>query len=144
MDFTKYEFDRAMKMLTKELKAEDVHETNVTSPPRSISSLTGPKPILEWTATHVQDWLTQQNLIQMSHLLTNCNGRSLMHLNDFITSIQPKQILTLLQQDSIRRTGESLSLIELSCFRSLMDEQKQLLNSTNGTLVRTDSSEKGH
>jgi hypothetical protein len=127
VDFTKHEFERAMGILFKELKAEEVHETNLLSHTPSISSPRLPNNIFEWTSTHVQDWLAKQNLTQMSRLLTNCNGRSLVYLNDFITNGQPQQILSLLQEDSLRRIGETLSLIELSCFRSLMDEQKQLL-----------------
>jgi hypothetical protein len=130
VDFTKHEFERAMGILFKELKAEEVHETNLLSHTPSISSPRLPNNIFEWTSTHVQDWLAKQNLTQMSRLLTNCNGRSLVYLNDFITNGQPQQILSLLQEDSLRRIGETLSLIELSCFRSLMAEQKQLLQSS--------------
>ncbi len=143
VDFTKYEFGRAIEMLTKELKTEDVYKTNVVSITRLISPPpTFPKNILEYTSTHVQDWLKKQNLVQMTRLLANCNGRSLMYLNDFITNGKIQQILLLLQEDSLRRSGENLSLIELSCFQSLMDEQKQLLESTIGTRIKTDSSEK--
>jgi hypothetical protein len=46
---------------------------------------------------------------------------------------QPQQILSLLQDDSLRRTKQSISLIELSCFHSLMDQQKQLHRSKNTT-----------
>ena len=100
VDFTKYEFDRAMEMLFKELKAEDIAETNVipvhpkedtdvvaSITPVSLSkhpSPTLPQNILEWTQTHVQDWLIEHNLIQMSHLLINCDGRSLVYLNEYM------------------------------------------------------------
>ncbi len=124
VDFTKYEFGQATKMLFKELKTEEIPKTNVTSFTLSTPPVTFSKNILEWTPTDVQDWLVEQNLTQMSRLLTNCNGRSLIYLNDFMIHGHPEQILLLLQQDSLRRTGENLSLVELACFRSLMDEQK--------------------
>ncbi len=77
-------------------------------------------------------------VIQMLRLLANCNGRSLMYLHDFMTNGQIQQILSLLQEDSLRRIKENLSLIEVSCFRALMDEQKQqLLELTNGTKLVT-------
>ncbi|CAF0834036.1 unnamed protein product [Adineta steineri] len=37
---------------------------------------------------------------------------------------QTSQILSLLQEDSLRRINQSISLIELSCFHSLMQEQQ--------------------
>jgi hypothetical protein len=40
-----------------------------------------------------------------------------------------KQIVNLLQEDSIRKTGDTLSLTELSRFRSLLDDQKQIMKS---------------
>jgi hypothetical protein len=125
VDFTKYEFRRAIEILLKEPKFEDVSEIKANFLTRSISIKPVCKSILEWTSTDVQDWLTEQDLIQMSRLLANCNGRSLMYLHDFMTSGQIQQILSLLQEDSLRRIKENLSLIEVSCFRALMDEQKQ-------------------
>jgi hypothetical protein len=139
VDFTKYEFKRAIEILFKELKVEDITEIKATSLTRSISVKPLSKSILEWTSTDVQDWLTEQNLTQMSRLLTNCNGRSLMYLHDFMTNGQTQQILCLLQEDSLRRIKENLSLIEVSCFRALLDEQKQLFESTSATKIDTHS-----
>ena len=43
--------------------------------------------------TQVQDWLIEHNLIQMSRLLVDCDGRSLVYLNKYMKSGQPQQIL---------------------------------------------------
>jgi hypothetical protein len=143
IDFTKYEFSRAMEMLFKELKGTSIAETNLvavqlkqdiidTLPKLYVSPIL-PKNILDWTQTDVQGWLVGHNLIQMSYLLAECNGRSLLYLDDYIRNGDINQILILLQEDLFRRTGQTLSLIELSCFRSLMDEQKQIMESDVST-----------
>ncbi len=142
VDFNKHEFDRAMKMLLKELKAEESLETNVAavqpmedtdaappvmsvvSSPRVSASPTSPHNILEWTEEQVQEWLIKHNLIQMSRLLTNCDGRSLVYLSKYMESCQLQQILNLLQEDSLQRTKQSVSIVELCRFHSLMDQQK--------------------
>ncbi|CAF4994549.1 unnamed protein product [Rotaria sp. Silwood1] len=142
VDFTKYVFPQAIEMLFKELKAEDIHErpqvsvsfkkdTNTKSLSTYVLSLSTPSQnIREWTQEQVHDWLIKHNLVQMSRLLTNYDGRSLTYLHKYIKYGQPQQILNMLQEDSIRRTNQSLSLVELSRFHSLMDQQKRLLQST--------------
>jgi hypothetical protein len=152
VDFNKHEFSRAMAMLFNELKVKDgsemivtpVHSTkNVDVPPPPIPSISSSPEastaptfspnILEWTQTQVQEWLIQHHLIQMSRLLTHCDGRSLVYLSKYMKSCRSEQILNLLQEDSLRRTKQTVSLIELSCFHSLMDQQKRLLQSTGRT-----------
>jgi hypothetical protein len=141
VDFVKYEFSRAMEMLIKELKAEDILETSAAPvSPKEKTDVAHPVPplsspltipqhnILDWTKTQVQDWLVGHNLIQMSRLLADCDGRSLVYFNKYIKHGPPQQILTLLQDDSLRRTNQNVSLIELSCFHSLMDQQKRFLS----------------
>jgi hypothetical protein len=140
VDFNKHEFVRAMEMLFKELKSEDIGETNVAPihlkevkesvvsiTPASLSkampSSTLPRNIFEWTQSQVQQWLVEHNLIQMSHLLIDYDGRSLVYLNKYMERCSPQQILSLLQEDSLRRTNKSISLIEISRFQSLMDQQ---------------------
>ncbi|CAF4125103.1 unnamed protein product, partial [Rotaria sordida] len=123
VDFNQYEFSQAMKMLFKELKVEDICETNavpirpkadaavrfptlsVSSPKRSASP-TFPQNILQWTQKQVQDWLLEHNLVQMSRLLMNHDGRSLIYLSQYMKNCQPQQILNSLQQDSLRRINE--------------------------------------
>jgi len=148
VDFTKVEFPRAMDSLLKELNAEEISEINVT-PLRSISRVgtisafcniqtavdpspvpVFPKNIQDWTKTNVYDWLIEHDLIQMSQLLANCDGQGLLYLNDFIKNGETKQVLNLLQDESLRRNNESLSLVELSYFRSLIDQQKRICKST--------------
>ncbi|CAF1594842.1 unnamed protein product [Adineta steineri] len=136
IDFTKYEFVRAMEMLSKELKAIHVPDMKITPvereididimPPNvSVSSVeTFSDNILQWSQTQVHKWLLQHKLIQLSQLLIDCNGRSLVHLYKFMKQSQSSQILSILQEDSLRRIHQSISLIELSCFHSIMQEQQ--------------------
>jgi hypothetical protein len=142
IDFTKYDLSQAMTMLFTELKAHNIRETNqptvqhkedidVTIPiqlsltPKASPSLVLSQNILEWSSKDVEAWLIHHDLQQMTRLLAGCNGRSLIYLNKYMKAGEFQQILKLLQADSLRRIGEDLSLIELSCFRSLMDEQKR-------------------
>jgi hypothetical protein len=140
VDFTKYDLTRAMDLLMKELKAEENSEPSIaplrsrtgtysvlcniqtsviTSSPEILS-----KNIKDWTRTDVHDWLTENKLLQMSQILGSCDGRSLVYLDNFIKNGETKQVLKLLQEESLR-TNESLSLVELSYFRSLIDQQKR-------------------
>ncbi|CAF5171202.1 unnamed protein product [Rotaria magnacalcarata] len=85
--------------------------------------------MLDWTRKNVHDWLMENNLIQMSQLLVDCNGSSLVYLSDFIKNGETKQVLNLLQEESLRRTNEGLSLVELSYFQSLLDQQRSVMRS---------------
>ncbi|CAF4128250.1 unnamed protein product, partial [Adineta steineri] len=81
VDFTKYEFVRAMEMLSKELKAIHIPDINITpvQPKQDIHvapskvTITSPKisssNIIEWTSTQVHDWLLEHDLVRMSRLL---------------------------------------------------------------------------
>jgi hypothetical protein len=80
-----------------------------------------PQDMLEWTQTHVQDWLIEHKLIQMSHLLADCDDRSLVYLSKYMKHTELRHILTSFREDSLRRINQSLSFIELSCFQSLTD-----------------------
>ena len=139
VDFTKHEFDRAMELLVKELKAEEIHEANltpvhsrqgtktdfvsVTAVLKPSGTLAMPKDIQDWSRSDVRDWLADHHLVQMSQLLDRCDGQGLLYLSDFIRHSDAPQILSLLQEDSLRRTNESLSVVELSCLRALLDQQ---------------------
>ena len=147
VDFTKYDFSPAMTMLFEELKSPKNAETKQTpvrlvSIPKASSASILPQNMLEWTSAHVQAWLTDHNLEQMACLLENCNGRSLVYLNKYIKTDSSVLILKLLQTDSLRRTGQDLSLIELSSFRALMDEQKQFISSTVSMRTKTNNDKK--
>jgi hypothetical protein len=151
VNFTKYEFFRAMEMLIKELEApiiskmektndESIGENDVMqiSSSEIVPLLELPENILNWSQVHVHERLIGHNLVQMSRLFLNCDGRSLVYLNEFIKNGETREILSLLKAESLRRTNENLSLIELSCFRSLMDQQKNLLETTVSTsLINT-------
>ena len=142
VDFSKNEFPRAMEMLLKELKAEDTSDIAATSlrsrtgtvtvlynPQTTMESLTTssrilPKDFRDWTRMNVTDWLLEHDLIQICQLFSNCDGQGLLYLNDFLQHGETRQVLNLLQEESLRRTNENLSLIELSTFRALMDQEK--------------------
>ncbi|UJR22656.1 hypothetical protein I4U23_025695 [Adineta vaga] len=151
VDFTKYDFDRAMEMLMEELRANDNHENNITLVPskqettivtsipaisssvRVPSTAAKPHLMLEWTQIQVQQWLIDHQLVQLSRLLNDYDGRSLIHLYKYVKHGQSSVVLSLLQEDSIRRLNESVSLVELSRFQSLMYQQKH-----NQQLTTTD------
>ena len=144
IDFMKYEFGRAMELLFNELNAEQIHETSIITnqpkqntlmtrstlsmaPPKLVLSPILPKNITDWTQSQVQEWLGRRNLVQMSRLLADCDGRGALMLDDYIKNGDKKQVLTLLQEESLEKTGQSLSLTELACFRSIMEEQRRLM-----------------
>ena len=136
VDFTKHEFSQAMGMLLTELRTtcrKEHLDTTISDQASSISrassSLKLPQSILLWSSKDVQAWLIRRNLQQMARLLVGCDGRSLVYLNRFMKINDTEQILKLLQSDAHRRIGEDISLIELSCFRSLMDKRQRLATS---------------
>jgi len=142
VNFTKYEFALAMNMLLKEVKSTNITKTNVAVvrpkensefiPTIQSTALNDastqsnlPENILDWTQTHVHDWCIGHNLSQMSRLLTDCDGRTLVYLCRHLKRDESQQCMRSLQEDSIRRIGETLSLIELSCLQSLIDQEKR-------------------
>ena len=148
VDFTKQEFNQAADSLIKELKAENTSEVTITpirsreetktdliitallpSPPPHLAQ---PKKMKDWTRSHVQGWLLAHNLVQMSCLLADCDGQALVYLNEFISHSDPSQSLRLLQEDSLRRMNENLSLIELSSLRSLIHQENPSLDMKSG------------
>ncbi|CAF1988683.1 unnamed protein product [Rotaria magnacalcarata] len=145
VDFTRCEFSQAIEILIKELKAPDISEIRVLSvtadeevneissfvimSPEPSPSLVLPKNILDWTQTHVQDWLISNVLLQMSHLCANCDGQSPMYMSEMLENLQRQQVISLLQEDSLRRTSQSLTLVEFTYFRSLLNQQKVYLES---------------
>ncbi|CAF3678449.1 unnamed protein product [Adineta steineri] len=144
VDFTKYEFVRAMEMLSKELKVTDVTNIGISSVPVAQAIIVKdpstrdklPPNILQWTESNVQDWLITHNLQQMSRLLANCDGQSLVYLNKHMKYGEPQQTLKSFYEDCIRHLGENLSLIELSRLQSLMDQQKRFVQSSLRTQGR--------
>jgi hypothetical protein len=149
VNFGKYEFSRAMKMLITEIQAVYINKTTtvvVKSNEKSAAELSGlpvvssslttepleiPDNILEWTQTHVHDWLITHKLVQMSRMLSNSDGRGLVYFHDFIKNGETQDVLLLLKEDSLRFTNTNLSLVELSCFQSLMDRQRNLVGPIN-------------
>jgi hypothetical protein len=144
VDFTKYEFPRAMEKLIAELRSHMIGETQgvpiqseddtnfVVSPVSELSEL--PENIRDWTQIHVQNWLIGYNLRQMARLLADFDGPSLFSLNELITKSDPQQILTSFQEDSLRRINENISLLELARFRALLNERQQLMEKDSNKL----------
>jgi len=131
VDFTKYEFPRAIEKLVAELRSpvqpvqpQPQQDANfIVTPLPGLPRL--PENILHWTQIHVQNWLIGHNLKQMARLLVDFDGPSLNSLGELITKTDPQQILTLCQEDSLRRINENISLLELARLRTLLNEIQQ-------------------
>ena len=144
VDFTKYEFPRAMEKLIEELRSstgnkpdtppiqpqEDNSNTTVVS---SMDLLTLPGNLVDWTTTHVQNWLVGSNLRQMARLLVDFDGASLNNLGAFLEKTDPHQMLTFFQEDSHRKLHENISLLELARFRTLL-QHRQRHKQTNNSI----------
>jgi hypothetical protein len=138
VDFNKYDFDRAMKMLYKELHASDFPEISMMPVPHKedidvtlpISSESSqkvsilPQNILDWTQVHVQNWLVEHHFVQLPRLLADCDGRSLVYLSKYMKHSEVRDIISSFREDSLRRLNQNLSFIELSRFQALMDQQR--------------------
>ena len=128
VDFTKYEFSKAIEILFKELKLPDtapmqskindseqlIHATSFTPLPPNIR---------DWTSSHVYQWLSNNNLSQMTRILSDVDGPGLIYLSEYIISGEPQQVLLSFQQDSHQRANEVLSLVEIARFRSLIEKE---------------------
>jgi hypothetical protein len=129
VDFTKYEFARAIDTLLKELKAENISNISTlpVRPLEDTNTLLSIRShnILEWTKVQIQEWLIEHNLVQMSRLFTDCDGRSLVYFRRYMKHGDLRQILDSLQEDSRRHTNQNLSFLELARFQSLMDQYNQ-------------------
>jgi hypothetical protein len=88
-----------------------------------LQSMIFPENVQDWTETHVHQWLFENNLPQMARILSGMDGLKLIYFSEYIITSEPQQILSLLQQDSLRRINENISLIEISCFRSLIERK---------------------
>ena len=121
VDFTKYEFGRAIEMLMKEIKTGDSVEVAVPSKSVAVSNM------MEWTTEEMQAWLVEHHLPKMRCLLQRCDGRSVMYLHRYMKQVPAGEILRLLEEDARRQTKESVSLTELCRFQSLIDREKRLL-----------------
>jgi hypothetical protein len=134
VDFMKYEFDRAFNMLLKELGESDKsmsqeEEAHVAAPILNASSRRTsilpmlPQNMFDWTQVDVQNWLIGQKFIQMPRLLTGCDGRSLVYLCKYLKCSELRSTLGSFREDALRRLNENLSMIELSRFQTLLDQQ---------------------
>jgi len=133
VDFIKHEFSVALQMLTTELKSKQSQDT--ISNIQSInwnSSIELPLNIRDWTQSHVQIWLRENNLPQFARILSDIDGPGLINFAEFMTNGESKQVLSSLQQDSYRRTNEAISLVEIARFQSLIkNHQGFITNKSN-------------
>ena len=140
IDFSKYEFNRAMDMLLKEMRIRLKQDLGITakvesqsSKLRSISvnstgaSGTRSENMLDWSVAQVQAWLASHGLTQMCNLLQGCDGRSVVYLHRHLRHCRTNEVLQLLDSDSRRRISERLSILELCRFQSLVDQEKQAI-----------------
>ena len=125
VDFIKHEFPKAMEMLLKELHtSEEKHQTVHSI--RPVLAVEEVKRMKEWTKEEVQEWLVKHGLCQMSRLLSDCDGRSMIYLYRYVRQNGDKQeTIGLVNEDVKRRLNERLSIIELFQFQSLIDHDRQ-------------------
>ncbi len=71
------------------------------------------KDICQCTKNDVQQWLIDNNLLHMAHLLSNLNSLNLIYFRQLISNNSPQENLVLFQEDSINRTERNISLIEI-------------------------------
>ena len=133
VDFIKHEFSVALQMLTIELKSKQSQDTISNIPSiNSNSSIELPLNIRDWTQSHVQIWLRENNLPQFARILSDIDGPGLINFAEFMTNGESKQVLSSLQQDSYRRTNEAISLVEIARFQSLIkNHQGFITNKSN-------------
>ena len=136
VDFTKYEFGRAIEMLMREIRAHNVVE--VSAPTLSsevvvVTTTTNETNMVEWTTEEMQAWLVEHHLPKMRCLLDRCDGRSVMYLHRYMKQVPAGEILRLLEEDARRQTKESVSLTELCRFQSLMDRERPGVSSRVNT-----------
>ena len=148
VDFMKHDFSEAMDLLFKEIKTRPVedkiclphepdHSRDVISgslplplPLPGSTSVIPSKNILHWTESEVHAWLVGHNLTQMSRLLSNYDGASLVCLKKYLLHGEIKQVMKLLDEDSQRRANQSLSLLELAYFQTLLEKEVQVTERT--------------
>jgi hypothetical protein len=138
VDFTKYEFPKAIEKLIEELRSSVSQGTEVIPvQPQQDSDFTAspcldfPENILDWTTIDVQNWLIGYNLKQMARLLVDFDGSSLNSLAELITQNDSHQILVLFQEDALRKINENISLLELARLRSLFKERQASIKKNN-------------
>jgi hypothetical protein len=130
IDFTKYEYPIALEMLMKELKMAQktldslnslLVATHLTR--SSSQSMILPANVKDWEETHVQHWLTKNDLPQLARILAGMDGLGLIYFGEHMMNNDLQQIVSSLQQDSLCLTNENVSMIEISRFRSLMEKE---------------------
>ena len=160
VDFIKHDFSQAMEVLLKEISTTPVDD-GIIVPDQSahgkdmiLSSLPLPLPlpgstsfiasknILDWAEGEVHEWLIQNNLTQMAHLLTNYDGASLVCLKKYLTDGGVEQVMRLLENDSQRRMNRSLSLLELVRFQTLLEREVTASANSKGATETTEKKRK--
>ncbi|CAF1947057.1 unnamed protein product [Rotaria magnacalcarata] len=141
VDFTKHEYSKALDLLMKELKMADERNkiSNKSMQPalnsaelladssmlmqRPSAAISSPDNVQDWTEIHVHEWLCKNDLPQMARILSGMDGLGLIYFSEHIHQSEPQQVFLSLQQDSLRRVNENVSLIEISRLQSLLEKQ---------------------
>ena len=98
IDFAKHEFTKAMDMLAIELCIDQT---------KPVVVVRETHPILEWTKEEMQEWLVRNGLLQMSRLLPEYEGRSLLYFHRYMRRNGEKQETIVLTCDAMKETIES-------------------------------------
>lgn len=126
IDFTKYPFSQSIQILLNELKTSldpNVDKRRpIESSQISVNSQRS-RNTREWSNQDVRQWLLEHKLYHMAHLLSECDGPTLIHLSHMIRDGVSNEHVNLFQQDSLRVTGRSMSMIELARFRALIEKE---------------------
>ena len=59
----------------------------------------------------------------MARILAGMDGLGLIYFGEHMMNNDSQQIVSSLQQDSLRLTNQNVSMIEISRFRSLMEKE---------------------
>ncbi|CAF4624999.1 unnamed protein product [Rotaria socialis] len=90
---------------------------------RPSEAISSPDNVQDWTETHVHEWLCKNDLPQMARILSGMDGLGLIYFSEHMLQSESQQVLLSLQQDSLRRVNENVSLIEISRLQSLFEKQ---------------------
>lgn len=130
IDFVEKEHCEAMRLLMNGMKNPTISVIDalvVRQQPQNIANVSLPKlrstDVRQWTTEDVQEWLNDNHLSHLGQILTNLNGLELVRFGESMSKNSLQENFKLFQEDAIKQTGKSVSLIEISRLRHLIDEQ---------------------
>ena len=130
IDFIEKKYSQAMNLLLNQLKHPSFSVLDslvVRQQPQNITNFPLPQlrssDIRQWSRVDVQQWLNDNQLPHLAKLLSNINGLELIELSKVIAKHSPQENLNLFQEQSMKRTGRNVSLIEIARLHHLIEEQ---------------------